>query len=70
MDFEGERKAESDAKPKVAWVNLLLLHSCLIVAHVALQADRTLNTRHINCDVDKVTVAYECKRFLREAWRI
>jgi len=46
---------------KLTWINLLSLHSCLVVARVALKAGRVLNTHPIYCDIDKAIVAHECE---------
>jgi len=73
-EFPGTLKEREEQKVKqnlkLTRVDLLSLRSYLVVARVALQAGRALNTHLIYCGVDKVTIAYECERFLRKAWRI
>ena len=65
-------------------VHLLSLHLDLVVARVALQVSRALNSCLVDkvtvsyeckqflsyCGIDKVTVSYECEQFLRKAWHI
>ena len=46
---------------KLTRADLLSLRACLIMARVALQAGRDLNTGPIYCNVDKVTASYECE---------